>query len=295
MDITELLSAPHKSQIIEHLPYDDYARIPALRSHQLGAGVSYDAEHQPIISPFHIKAAYEGRMAKEDTESMLFGRALHCLLLEPKEFEARYCAYDGRRDERTKAYQEFLAESVGKEVLKVRGALSWEWCMEAATELLANDVVKPFVAVGAREVSVVAEVGGLPCKARIDWLSISAHAIVDVKTTRAIAPLAFYYEFKRYGYGQQMAMYQEVYRVASGKHLPVFLIVIENKPPFSSVVYSVPQELLDRELRTVKKCVGAVQKGLETGQWLAWGGNEVRALEIPDWCMQDEDLVDWEG
>lgn len=293
MDITELLSAPRKSQIIEHLSYGDYASIPALRSHQIGAGVSHDAERQPIISPFHIKAAYEGRMAHDDTESMLFGRAIHCLLLEPKEFEKRFCCYDGRRDERTKAYQEFLADSLGKEVLKVRGALSWEWCMEAATELCRNEVVKPFVAAGGREVSVVADLGGLPCKARIDWLSISAHAIVDVKTTRAIAPLAFWYEFNRYSYGLQMAMYQEVYRIASGKHLPVFIIAIENKPPFSSVVYSVPQELLDRELRTVKKCVAAVRGCLETGQWPSWGGNEVQALEIPDWEMAEEDLVDW--
>jgi hypothetical protein len=105
MDITELLTAPSSPRLQEGVPYDAYARIPALRSGVLKDGIVRGAEREPIISPRHIKASYEGHVDR-DSESMLFGRAMHTLLLEPKEFENRYCFYEGRRDERTKAYQE---------------------------------------------------------------------------------------------------------------------------------------------------------------------------------------------
>jgi hypothetical protein len=292
MDITELLTAPSSPALTEGVPYDKYARIPALRSGVLKDGIMRGAEREPIISPRHIKASYEGQLEK-DSESMLFGRAMHTLLLEPKEFEKRYCFYEGRRDERVKAYQEFLAESVGKEVLKATGPMSWAWCMEAAVELCQNVAVQPYIAEGAREVTGVASIGGLPCKIRIDWLSISRKCICDVKTSRDVSPLGFWYEFNRYGYGLQLAMYREVYRLITDKNLPVMIIAIENHPPFVSVMYEVPTELLDRELLVVKKCVAAVRQALDTGEWTSFAGNEVQPLAVPDWAMEPMDMVDW--
>jgi hypothetical protein len=294
MDITELLTAPSSPRLQEGVPYDAYARIPALRSGVLKDGIVRGAEREPIISPRHIKASYEGHVDR-DSESMLFGRAMHTLLLEPKEFENRYCFYEGRRDERTKAYQEFLVESAGKEVLKATGPLSWAWCMEAAVELCSNATVQPFISAGAREVTGLAPICGLPCKIRIDWLSITNHCLCDVKTTRDVGPLEFWqHSFKTYSYGLQLSLYREVYRLITDQTLPVFIIAIENHPPFVSVVYEVPGDLLDHELRLVTRSVEAVKKCLLTGQWPSFARNEVLPLAVPDWALPHDDLVDWE-
>jgi exodeoxyribonuclease VIII len=292
MDINDLLAPPPEPQLIEGIPYEEYHEIPALRASVVKDGLFKDVEKQVVISPRHILASFQGESYKE-SESMTFGKALHCLLLEPDEFEKRFAYYDGRRDERTKAYQEFLEENEGKSVLKTTGPMSWEWCLEAASELCQNDVVQEYIAAGAREVTGLATVHDVPCKVRYDWLSVSKQSILDVKTTRSIGPVEFFYEWNRYGYGIQMAMYSHVYQAITGVALPVVIVAVENHPPFCSVVYEIPSELLRRDLEIVFRVCDTVKRCLDTNEWPSFA-SEARPLAVPDWAMEDCDLVSWE-
>jgi hypothetical protein len=293
MNIIDLRNGCGQSRLLEGIPYEEYAEIPALRASVIKDGIFRDAEKQPVISARHLRASYQGQSYKE-SESLLFGKALHCLLLEPQDFAARFACYEGRRDERTKAYQEFLQDNAGKDILKATGPMSWEWCMEAAIALVENEAVGEYIAAGAREVTGLAAVHDIPCKCRYDWLSISKHAILDVKTTRSIGPIEFWWEFKRYGYGIQLALYQHVYAVITGKHLPVVVVACENHPPFVSVVYAVPDELLRRELELIFRVCDVVRQCLETDLWPSFAGNTVLPLAIPDYEMEEIDFVSWE-
>jgi hypothetical protein len=246
-----------------------------------------------VVSPRHIKASYEGESIKA-SESMLFGKALHCLLLEPDEFTKRFASYDGRRDERTKAYQEFLEDNEGKDVLKSTGPLSMEWCIEAGMEMVKNTAVQEYIAAGAREVTGLAPVKDLACKCRFDWLSVSRPAILDVKTTRAVGPLDFFYEWQRYGYGKQLALYSHLYEVITGEILPVVIVAVENKPPFCSVVYDIPSELLRRELELIFRVCETVKKCLDSDDWPSFAGTASLPLALPDWAMSEVDFVSWE-
>lgn len=292
MDIYDLLSVPQERRLIENLPFDQYQTIPALRSGVIKDGLDEDANHEVLISPLHIKESYEGQLTK-DSESMQFGRALHSLLLTPDEFAEHFCFYEGRRDERTKAYQEFLEDNRGKEILKKSGPMSWDWCMQAAMSLCKDSAVQPYIASGISEVTGLAPLDGLPCKSRFDWLSTSEGAIVDVKTTRTIGPRRFWGEWSRYGYGIQLALYQQVYREIFGVHLPVVVVAIENCPPFSSVVYSVPDDLLEQYLGTVMDVIGKVKECLETREWPNFAHGKVLPLAVPDYAMDVADTLDW--
>lgn len=292
MDINDLRVCSPASQLLEGIPYEQYHQIPALRASVIKDGLFRVVEKQTVVSPRHIKASYEGESTKA-SESMLFGSALHCLLLEPHDFEKRYCFYDGRRDERTKAYQEFLEENEGKSILKSTGPMSWDWCLQAAQELCKNEVVQEYIVAGAREVTGLAPVHDMACKVRYDWLSISKHAILDVKSTRAVGPVDFWFEFSRYGYGVQLALYHHVYKIITGDDLPVVIVAVENKPPFCSAVYEIPSELLRRELELIFRVCDTVRKCLDASEWPSFAIG-ILPLAIPDWAMQDCDLVSWE-
>lgn len=293
MDIRDLLAVPPSCRLIEHLSYGQYAEIPALRASHVKSCLFMDAEKLPVISPLHLKAAYEETGEEKESESLLFGKAIHCLLLEPKEFERRFTFYEGRRDSRTKDFQNFLSDNVGKDILKSSGPMSWEWCLEAGKAMVANDVVQPYIECGAAEVTGLAPICDVPCKVRFDWISISENCILDVKTTRDIGPLEFWWSFKRYGYGLQLAMYQHAYFRVTGNTLPVVIVAIENHPPFASVVYSIPDELLKRELSTVFKVCKSVRQALDSDHWPSFA-SEPMVLAIPDYEMQEADMVSWE-
>lgn len=292
MEIECLLSAPRPTALSPDVSYDEYAEIPAIRSGVVKDGLVQDAGRQPIVSPAHIKHSFEGLLVK-DSDSLDFGKAMHTILLEPHKFEHEYCAFDGRRDARTKAYQDFLAENAGKTVLKAHGDKSYAWCLRAAQELCKYDEVKPFTEAGAAEVTGQAVIDNIPVKARYDWLSQSKDAIVDIKTSMHIGPIEFWRSFHSFGYGIQLALYREVYRLITDNQLPCFIIAIENHPPFCCVVYEVPGELLDLQLHLVHRVTKAVGECLETGQWPTFARGEVQPLAVPDWAMEEVDVLDW--
>jgi len=291
MDIAAL-TAKSPKKLVPGTTYLEYEVIPALRSGNIKAGLVSGANREYLISPLHIKQAFEGYVFT-DSDSLQFGRALHCLCLEPEEFEARYCFFEGRRDKRTKEYKDFLEANEGKEVLKRSGEHSWDWCLQAGVQLCQDAAVKPYISVGMKEVTGLAPIEGVPCKVRYDWLSASEHAICDIKSARSIGPLDFWYSFKRFGYGIQLAMYWHVYELITKRRLPVVVIAIENHPPFSSVVYEVPEELLERELEVVKRVAGKVRECLKSGEWPNFAGGQAMALALPDWEMNEVDQVDW--
>ena len=292
MDIQDLSSAPRPTTLSTDVSYEEYAAIPALRSGVMKDGLLQDADGY-VISPRHIQASYRGTIDKEG-ESLMFGKALHCLMFEPEVFERDFCYFDGRRDARTKAYQDFLQENGSKTILKKSGSMSYDWCLWAAEAFCECPVIKPFTEKGAAEVTGQAVIEDVPVKARFDWISASRECIVDLKTSQSVGPRDFWGSWKRYGYGVQMALYREVYKLITGNTLPVYIIALENHPPFVAVVYEVPVDLLDRDAMLVYRVCETVRGCLETGEWPSFAGQDIVPLCVPDWEMEAS-VIDWDS
>lgn len=64
------------------MPFAEYQAIKALNASTLKG----DGRH----SPKHLKAAMEGRIVSPDSDDRRFGRAEHCLLLEPERFATEF-------------------------------------------------------------------------------------------------------------------------------------------------------------------------------------------------------------
>ena len=81
-------------------------------------GISRSNLFEMRKSPLHFQ--YQMTHPKEDTPALLFGRALHKMILEPEDFESEFavCPTVNRR---TKAGQEqyaaFMAENEGKDIV----------------------------------------------------------------------------------------------------------------------------------------------------------------------------------
>lgn len=260
----------------ETLPWSEYHAFPAMRCSVLVHGRK---------SMLHLRHAWE--QGTEDSEYLLWGRALHCLLLERAEFVGRYCAYDGVRNEKHKAYQEFLEANAGKEVLRATGQFSMESVLAAARAVCASELVNSFTHTGIAELSGFCVEAGLQCKFRIDWISTSAEAIVDVKTARTIEARPFGQQFFALSYDIKLGLYQRWYQQLTGRHWPVFVLAIENTAPFDSTVVPVPQVVLDDGAAKGLEILERVKTCIETDHWPGIAGDELYPLEVPNYVMEE--------
>jgi hypothetical protein len=144
-----------------------------------------------------------------------------------------------------------------------------------------------------REVSVFADVDGLPTRCRFDALSDETPQgifALDLKTTAGQADKAsFRSEAMKYGYFVQQEFYRDTYRASEGEEINFVFIVVEKKPPHLVAVHQLDVEFqrmgktLAREARRIyKECTAS-------GVWPGYP-EDVQLVGPPQWAaMQHEE------
>jgi len=149
-----------------------------------------------------------------------------------------------------------------------------------------------FEAPGERELSVFADIDGVPVRARLDaFVSGDMPVGVDLKTTRKTADAdGFGREAADLGYHVQEAWYREAL-AAVGVNLSKFLfVVVEKEPP-----YLVGVNELDIIFQEMGKAAAAearrrYRSGMETGVWPGYS-DDIELASPPAWAaMLSEDL-----
>lgn len=150
--------------------------------------------------------------------------------------------------------------------------------------LLANPMARAILErIEHREVSVFADVDGVPCRARFDLYN--GHQAADVKTTRSAAPGDFNRSVAAYGYDVQWRFYADVHAAETGETLgPFEFLVVESTPPFLSAVYSL--DFVWEELGTekAKKARELWRACTDKGEW---PGYEGASLTPPSWAIYE--------
>lgn len=263
------------------MPWEEYLQFPALNG-----SVIVSAFQDDDISLLHLKTSWESD--DEDSDSMRFGRMLHTLLFEHGDFMARWRSWDGVR--RGKDYDKFVldATAAGAEVVPAVGKLSMESALQAVPSFLNNAKIQSLIKAGQAEQSVFMPECGLQTKGRIDWISTSEHALVDLKTTRSIGKRSFGSQFFRLHYDVKLGLYRRWLNELTGTRWPVFVIALENTAPFDVVVYPIPDAVLDagadKGLRVLEKVRGAI----ETDRWPGVAGSDYGDLFVPFYAMEEE-------
>lgn len=119
---------------------------------------------------------------------------------------------------------------------------------------------------GNREVALIAELNGVPCKGLIDILRADEDAVVDFKTTRHRTKEAFIKDATGKGYHYQLAHYAELACVNQA-----VIVAVTKEFPFEAMAYTFSQSLMEdaREANQVTR--EKIKNSLDAGSWHTLG------------------------
>lgn len=164
-----------------------------------------------------------------------------------------------------------------------------------AEAVLAHPTARPFLEVATmREVSVFADVDGVPCRARFDALSEPTRNgvyAVDLKTTVDATKAGFESSVKRYGYDVQVAHYDDTLRAATGHGVDRFLLIaVEKSGPFEVAVFELPE--LWRQMGRTKAAEArrVFAECVESGEWPGYS-TDVQFLDPPAWAVIEYEMT----
>ena len=244
-------------------------------------------------SPLHAKAFIERPPAPSD--AFIFGKAVHCLILEPDLFE-NYYAVAPKCDRRTKVGKElwaaFLKNANGKEAVTYDNYAK----MREIQAAIKRQAMNHYVERGEAEVCYVwiDEATGLLCKARTDYLHRELYEdgwktnkviLIDLKSTMDASPHAFFRSLDIYDYDMQAAWYTDGWEVVDGK-IPQFVFFpIEKEYPFAPAAYEIPDEIIQAGRNKYRAALNCYAECVKTNIWPGYG-NTIKVLDAPDWWLK---------
>lgn len=272
--------------VYPNVPFDTYCAWDALNHSRLKAC-------QKSASHFR-----EGPHDKE-TDSKVVGVALHEIVLEPAKFAGRVdlppinpkTSKPFGRD--TQAWRDYAAERPGKLIL-TRDEVEMVGAMR--TKIMAH----PDAGVifdkgnGAQfEVCIVwnCPITGLRCKGRVDvWIPRDVKSVIraDLKSTRCAEWRAFGRSIVDYGYHTQDAFY-ELGCQALGFASRGYLIPIETEAPYELQIAPIEDDTLEAGRKNVRRWLGMVKHGLETGQWPGYP-TPCAPFKAPEWYLMNAEI-----
>ena len=211
----------------------------------------------------------------------VFGSALHCKVLEPKEFDKRYAveSFEGSDlNKNSKAYKEAKAEWVGsvtdKEILSVDDGLKLDK-MAKNVMAIAGDFLKG----GEAEVAMFADMDGVFMSGKADSLNHNLQYIFDVKTTQSIAK--FGTSAVDYNYISQSALYSDIVEKITGKQYSFSFILVETTAPYMVSIHTATPEMIEIGRSIYTEMIGRYKAYRDEGIV-----NVEKMVRLPKWFLE---------
>lgn len=238
-------------------------------------------------SGFHLRAKRERLYDEKETDSMLLGELVHCLVLEPQETLNRYIGapnVDRRTKEGKAIYAEFLEQANGKTIVD-------EATFEKAS-YMASNVIEQQIASSAlagrclieRSIIWTDEESGLEFKCRPDAYNPVTGVVVDLKTTKDASYRAMQGSSARYGYFLQAAMIREALLFHGLKFKKYLLICVENSAPYTYRPLLIADTALDSGLNEFNYLKKKLALCLHRNEYEHY---PLAELLYPSWAEQD--------
>lgn len=255
-----------------------------------GPGISKSGLDLVDRSPGHYWERYMNPEREEDTntDAQLVGSAIHCALLEPDAFDARYWLGPKVSNRGTNQWKDAAAaaQEDGASLLLPK---QYEYVMRMQRDVFRHPKAAYLLeAPGRTEVSgyAIDEETGELVRVRWDKLLTSGYQL-DIKKTQDARPDAFAKSVANFRYHVQQAMYSEVYAMLHDGLAPqgFIFLVIEERPPHAVRLYTVKAHderigsIQWREnLRTYHEC-------RVNEHWPLYPEN-VQEIELPFWARK---------
>ena len=189
-------------------------------------------------------------VTKKRTEALDFGSLAHDMILSPHELSAKYLFVENPKlDMRIQSNKDLVADAEARGLIVVAKNLAdnVRECIEAHRGLFnqyLNDLQ------GSCEVSYFAQIDGVDCKCRADFLSNDENRIIDLKFVKDATPQGFSKACADYGYHIQNALYCDL--IGASEFL---FIAIEKEAPFMCGIYKLSPEAIDLGRDLYKKAL----------------------------------------
>jgi hypothetical protein len=230
----------------------------------------------------------------KDSAAFAMGHAVHCLALEPDEFEERFVSFP-KVDRRTKEGKEFAArfeaENKGKIILDPQEFQDAMACVQA----LNNHPEFATIMAQPRRVEVPFEFDlfGHRFKAKPDCIVDSMRLILDIKTTDDASPHRWQWSAVDYGYHRQAFIYQGAIELSHANKEPVresyrFIFAVIEKPkpstrgiPPTVALYELDSETMNMGMQDTHRLVQDYERRLEENDWQQPYSSGIVPLRLP--------------
>jgi len=231
-------------------------------------------------------AAHYAANISDESASLRKGSALHSYLLGDAE---KVAIYDGRRDKRTKAYQEFMDAHPGADILNEREFKDVDGMRKA---LLAHERARELLD-GVREQRITWDIGGRACAGTPDVVHLydRGKVLVELKTGQSSAPSLFKWQGKKLSYPVQVAWYadglERTLLYKPGPVTAIYVVAVESAPPYPVTVFTVTEQLRLQARKQYRLWLEQLRNCENTGTFPAYSESDV------EWDAEDEAL-EWD-
>jgi exodeoxyribonuclease VIII len=272
--MSETIEAYHANPAISHSKLECYRRRPAL---------------------YFKKYVVKTLAPPEDTGAFRLGSAVHCAVLEEKEFASRYILRpdcDRRTKEGKIQFAEFSAQHADKTLLDADEMAQVVAMREAVA---AHPIASQLLYDGHAEMTWRKQqpnaLGALQC--RTDWFSSLGCEVsefqpyaLDIKTVESLDSDAFR-NFERaafsYGYHRQAGFYlpliNEIYQLPISR---MYYVAVEKCEPYGVAVYKLSDDAIARGQDENIADLVRLKRSLETNDWPNIEPT-IHELKLPAW------------
>ena len=244
-------------------------------------------------------AQWEIRKPKKETDSQLFGHAVHAAILEPTTFDDLYTQMPSFGDLRTKAGREARDEWAERNIGKaqVPGEM-YARVLETRDLVLKSpdpELRELFAGPGQNELTILFrdEQTDLPCKARVDRIT-TLHGwpvLIDIKTAKAMGNYALEKDLAQWNYHVRLAWYMDALsRVKPADWMTVF-VWISNSGPCEVRMSQCDDPVWEEGRAAYRHCLERYARCVESGQWDSYAPG-IEVVNPPRWAYRFTTPVD---
>ncbi len=273
----------------EDMPDTDYFKAPGINKHSLD-----------LIAESPARYWFEKLNPRPTTPAMILGRALHCLVLEPDLFPARFIQdkYEGSQAKDAKLWR---AEQIAQGLTPLStkrdpdkgawGASDWDEIHLMADSIRANPIASALLEGARTELTMFwqdtnARGDGDPtwrlCKGRADFYN-EAHGLMgDIKTAADASFSGFARAVHDYRYEVQAAWYSDGAKLCDLRVDGFVFVVVEKTPPYLTACYTLPPDWLHQGRVKYRRDLETFHQCRQDGEWP--GYEPLRDLDMPSYA-----------
>jgi hypothetical protein len=234
---------------------------------------------------------------------MIFGQAVHTLILEPQKFYGEWASPcfddEGRRHSKSTkpgktAWAAWEEKNAGKTILDLGSDVprAWGTAHQMQRAIMQQEVPRKIIADrGPAECAIVwqhAETG-LWCKALIDKIELDRPPVThlwDLKTTQSAHPRRFAYQAADLGYHFQAGFYTMGAFTLTQVQRRFGFICVEKKEPFVVKAWICKDSVIQQGQIEAEHALRLWARCLDQDRWPAYG-NDIDEFNLPEWAYKE--------